>query len=230
LNSDLGILLDAGAEKVFLADENGTFLDEDRVATVITKLALEARRGQGRPMRKMACPVAASAEMDILAEEYGVTLIRTPNTHGGMMNAVLSDPEIDFVAGTRGGFIFPEFLFATDAMYSVAKILEMMAFTGLRIGEVERGMERLFRASRTVPCPWQAKGRVMRFAMNASENHDRLLIDGIKILFARDTWVLLVPSKEHEIFMVYAEATSQEEADRLASEYEERVVQWRDNA
>ncbi len=230
LGSDLGILLDAGGEKVFLADENGSFLEEDRVATVITRLALEARRTQGTPIRKMACPVAASSEMDMLAEEYGVELVRTPNTHGGMMNAVLSDPEIDFVAGTRGGFIFPEFLFATDAMYSVAKILEMMAVTGTRIGEVDRAMPRLYRSSRTVPCPWQAKGRVMRFAMNASENHDRVLIDGIKILFSRDTWVLLVPSKEHEVFMVYAEAGTKEEANRLASEYEERVVQWRDNA
>ncbi|MBE0645103.1 MAG: NTP transferase domain-containing protein [Bacteroidetes bacterium] len=230
LSNVLGILLDAGAEKVFLADETGNFLDEDRVATVITKLFLEARRLQEHPVRKMACPIVASAEMDVLAEEYGVTLVRTPNTHGGMMNAVLADPELDFVAGTRGGFIFPEFLFATDAMYSVAKILEMMAITGWRIGEVDRSLLRLCRASRTINCPWQAKGRVMRFAMNASEQHERQLIDGIKILFARHTWVLLVPSKEHEVFMVYTEATTQEEADRLASEYEEKVVQWRDNA
>ncbi|MFA6232585.1 MAG: sugar phosphate nucleotidyltransferase [Bacteroidota bacterium] len=230
LTSDLGILLDAGAEKVFIADETGNFLDEDRAGSVITKLVLEARLRKGIPIKKMACPVSASSEMDLLAEEYGVTLLRTPSTHGGMMNAVLADPELDYVAGTRGGFIFPEFLFATDAMYSVAKILEMMAVTGWRIGEVDRGMFRLYRASRTVPCPWQAKGRVMRYAMNASESHDRQLVDGIKILFARDTWVLLIPSKEHEVFMVYSEAGTQAEADRLAAEYEEKVVQWRDNA
>jgi mannose-1-phosphate guanylyltransferase/phosphomannomutase len=230
LRSDMGILLDAGAEKVFLADEDGNFIEEDRAATVITKLVLEARRRQDHPIRKMACPVSASSEMDTLAEEYGVILLRTPNTHGGMMNAVIADPELDYVAGTRGGFIFPEFLFATDAMYSVAKILEMMAITGWRIGEVDRNAPRLYRSSRTVLCPWQAKGRVMRFAMNESEQYDRHLVDGIKILFARDTWVLLIPSKEHEVFMVYSEAPTQEHADRLSSEYEEKVVQWRDNA
>lgn len=230
LHSDLGILLDAGAEKVFLADENGNFLDEDRAATIITKFVLEARRRQEKPVRKMACPVSASSEMDALAEEYGAELLRTPSTHGGMMNAVIADPELDYVAGTRGGFIFPEFLFATDAMYSVAKILEMMATTGWRIGEVDQSTLRLYRASRTVSCPWQAKGRVMRFAMNASEQHERQLVDGIKILFAKDTWVLLIPSKEHEVFMVYSEAPTQEQADQIASEYEEKVVQWRDNA
>jgi mannose-1-phosphate guanylyltransferase/phosphomannomutase len=191
---------------------------------------LEARKLQGKPVRKMACPISASSEMDILAERYGVQIIRTPNTHGGMMNAVLSDPELDYVAGTRGGFIFPEFLFATDAMYSVAKILEMMAITGWRIGQVDASLDRLYRAVRNVPCPWQAKGRIMRHAMHASEEFERQLVDGIKILFDLGTWVLLVPSKEHEIFTVYSEARTQEDAERLASEYEEKVVGWRDNA
>lgn len=230
LSSDLGVLLDAGAEKVFLADENGNFLEEDREATVITNMFLEARKQQGKPVRKMACPISASSEMDILAERYGVQVVRTPNTHGGMMNAVLSDPELDYVAGTRGGFIFPEFLFATDAMYSVAKILEMMAITGWSIGQVDGSLDRLYRAVRNVPCPWQAKGRIMRHAMHASEEFERQLVDGIKILYNRETWVLLVPSKEHEIFTVYSEARTQEEAERLASEYEEKVVGWRDNA
>lgn len=229
LSSDLGILLDAGAEKVFLSDERGNFLEEDRVATVVTKMYLEARRRLGTPIRKLACPISASSEMDALAEEYGVTVLRTPNTHGGMMNAVLADPELGYVAGTRGGFIFPEFLFATDAMFSVAKILEMMAVTGWRIGDVDRDMIRLHRDSRTVPCPWQAKGRVMRHAMNASEPYERQLVDGIKIVFARHTWVLLIPSKEHEFFLVNAEAPTQEEASRLAAEFEEKVAEWRDN-
>lgn len=230
LSSDLGILLDAGAEKVFLSDEHGNFLDEDRVASVITALYLETRRVQGRPVRKMAFPISASSEMDAIAEQHGVTVLRTPNTHGGMMNAVLSDPELDYVAGTRGGFIFPEFLFATDAMYSVAKILEMMAVTGRRIGDIDRELVRLHRVVRHVPCPWQAKGRVMRHAMHASEGHERQLVDGIKILFARDTWVLLLPSKEHEVFTVYAEAPDAVEAERMAAEYEEKVVAWRDIA
>lgn len=230
LSSDIGILLDAGAEKIFLTDEHGNVLDEDRVASVVTKIYLQARRDSDAPIRKMACPISASAEIDQVAREFEVELLRTPNTHGGMMNAVLADPDIDFVAGTKGGFIFPEFLFATDAMYSVGKILEMMAITGLRIGDVDRDMLRLYRAHRNVHCPWQAKGRVMRNAMHASEQFERELVDGIKILFEPHTWVLLIPSKEHEIFTVFAEAPTKETADSLTAEYESKVVQWRDNA
>ena len=230
LSSNIGILLDAGAEKVFIADERGNFLPEERVPAVITKMYLETRRLQGNPVKKMACPVSASSEMEIVAQEYGVELVRTKNTHGGMVQPVLAGEHIEFVAGTRGGFIFPEFLFATDAMYSVAKILEMQAVTGWKLGDVDDGIPRLHRRMREISCPWQAKGRVMRNAMHASEGHDRQLIDGIKIQFDPRTWVLLLPSKEHEIFTVMVEAETWERAAELEAEFEQKVVQWRDNA
>jgi mannose-1-phosphate guanylyltransferase/phosphomannomutase len=230
LSSSIGILLDAGAEKVFIADERGRFFDEDRVPAVITMMYLETRKQQGTPVKKIACPVSASSEMNYVAAEYGVELIRTQNTHGGMMQAVLSDESIEFIAGTKGGFIFPEFLFATDAMYSVAKILEMMAVTGWKLGDIDERIPRLHRVMNEVPCPWQAKGRVMRHAMHASDENERQLIDGIKINFGVNRWVLLLPSKEHEVFTVMVEAESESDARDLANEYSEKVVQWRDNA
>jgi mannose-1-phosphate guanylyltransferase/phosphomannomutase len=115
-------------------------------------------------------------------------------------------------------------------MYSVAKIMEMMAITGWRLGDVDNDIRRLVRTFVDVHCPWQAKGRVMRHAMHASEEYERTLIDGIKIHFDPLTWVLLVPSKEHELFTVMVEAETEERAMALQSEYEQKVVQWRDNA
>jgi mannose-1-phosphate guanylyltransferase / phosphomannomutase len=229
LSCDIGILLDAGGEKVFAADERGTFIAEERLMSIVSKFYLESRRQLGVPLKKIACPVAASGEMDVIAAEYGVDLIRTPNTHGGMMNAVLKDPDIGYVAGTKGGFIFPEFLFATDAMFSVAKILEMMAITGRRLGDVDASIPRYHRIDLAIPCRWQDKGKVMRYAMHESENQRRELIDGIKILFDGAAWVLLLPSKEHEEFYIFVEAEHREHAERLAREYEEKVVRWRDN-
>lgn len=230
LSSNIGILLDAGAEKVFIADEQGNFIPEERVPAVVSKMYLEARKRMGEPISKMACPISASSEMDHVAREYGVELLRTQNTHGGMMQAVLADDSIEYVVGTRGGFIFPAFLFATDAMYSVAKILEMMAVTGWKLGEVDAQLPRLHRLQKDIPCPWQAKGRVMRLAMNESEGKQRQLVDGIKIIFSENSWVLLLPSKEHELFTVMVEAETPDGAMQLLAEYEQKVVQWRDNA
>jgi phosphomannomutase len=70
---------------------------------------------------------------------------------------------------------------------------------------------------------------VMRHAMHVRKHFERQLVDGIKILFDREAWVLLIPSKEHEILPFSSEA-GHREGRKLASEYEEKVVEWRDNA
>ncbi len=229
LSCDLGILLDAGGERVFASDEHGSFIGEERLMSIVTKLYLESQSRRGIPVKKIACPIAASSEMDVIAREYGIELVRTPNTHGGMMNAVLKDHEIGFVGGTKGGFIFPEFLFATDAMFSVAKILEMMAVTGLRLGDIDAQIPRYHRIDLAVPCRWQEKGKIMRYAMHESEAYDRQLVDGIKILLEGSAWVLLLPSKEHEEFYIFVEAETKDRAEHIAREYEQKVVQWREN-
>jgi len=229
LSSDIGFLVDAGAEKIFVSDENGHFLSDERLLPMVAKLYLESQKIRGHEVKKIGCPIGATAEMDIVAAEYEVKVVRTPNTHGGMMNAILEDLELPFVGGTKGGFIFQEFSFATDAMYSIAKILELMALTGCKLGQVDVELPKLQMEFREIPCPWDAKGKVMRKAMRHSEGMNRQLIDGIKVLFNETTWVLLIPSKDAAAFYVYVEASSAEEANQLVYDYEQKVVQWRDN-
>ena len=215
LSCDIGVLLDAGGEKVFASDEHGNFIAEERLMSVVTKLYMESRRLLGTPLKKFACPVAASSEMEVIASEYGAELVRTSNTHGGMMNAVLNDTSIEFVAGTKGGFIFPEFLFAV---------------TGLKLGDADALLPRYHRIDRDIHCPWQVKGQIMRHAMHDSEHMERQLIDGIKLFLGGRSWVLLLPSKEYELFYIFVEAETQERAEAIADEYEHKVVQWRENA
>jgi len=229
LSYDIGFLIDAGAEKIFVTNEKGEFISDDRILTLVTKAYLEGQKLIGKPVKKLAVPVAATAEVQFVAEQYGTQVVFTTNTHGGMMAAGLEDPEITYIGGTRGGFIFPEFLFATDALYSVAKILEILSRTGWSLSDIDKMIPRLHRTQRDVFCEWNSKGRVMRYAMRDSDHLQRILVDGIKLVLGRGESVLLLPSKENALFHIYVEAESPERVQQLADEYESKVVQWRDN-
>jgi mannose-1-phosphate guanylyltransferase/phosphomannomutase len=229
LSYEAGFLVDAGAEKLFVANGNGEFFSDDRLLSVITKLFFESCRSRGIGVSKIGVPVGATSEVKLIAEEYGADVVYSTNTHSGMMNLVRNDPEVMFVGGTRGGFIFPEFLFATDAMFNIAKILEMLSTTGLSLSAIDESIPRLHRACLKIPCSWDKKGRVMRHAMEFASNFDPILIDGIKMQFDPHHSVLLLPSKEESIFHVFVEARTPEGRDRMAYEYEEKVVHWRDN-
>ncbi len=133
-----------------------------------------------------------------------------------------------FVGGTRGGFIFPQFLFAIDGMYGVAKIMEMVAHADKSLAELDAMIPRRSIVSRAVDCPWEFKGRVMRRAMEHSEKTPRQLLDGVKI-FLDDKWVLLIPDKERPLFHIIVETDSHEHSAGLAREYEMLVREWKED-
>jgi mannose-1-phosphate guanylyltransferase/phosphomannomutase len=226
LKYDLGILIDAGAEKISVVGENGETIDNDRLLVLVAELFLQTHPDAA----SIAVPITSSGEIDLIAANHKVTTVKTRNSHLAMMEAA-SNKATRFIGGTRGGFIFADFFFATDAMYSVAKILEMIAATGKTLGMIDREVPRLQRAHRTVNCSWEHKGKVMRNIMHDTEGMRRDLVDGVKVYFD-DANVglsaLLIPDKERPLFHVSTEATRAEAAEALAAEYEQKIVHWRD--
>jgi len=221
LKYDAGFLIDAGGEKIFLVDDAGRIISHDRFLTLVTKLFLSLYPGT----EKIAVPIQASGEIDIIAKISGTEVLRVKDSHFAMMNAA-SEPGVRMVGGTKGGVIFPEFLFATDGMYAIVKILEMLAVSGKSLSALEKECPGLYMAKHNLFCSKEFKGRIMRKLVEESEGKDRQLIDGIKIHFGRHRWVLCIPDSERDIFHVNAEAKSQKEAVGLVKLYTEKIIRW----
>lgn len=225
LGYEIGVKIDPGAEKIALVDERGIWFTGLRLLTIVTKLMLDENKDSAP--YKIGIPVQATQEIDVIAAEYkNVEIVRIRNSHAAMMEAT-KDPSIRFVGGTRGGFIFPEFLSASDAMYSACRILQMIAKTGHQLSDLDVTLPKRHQATADVPCPWEAKGTVMRRAMEYSESKERLLIDGVKILDSGVT-VLLVPDRELAAFTVTAEADDAATASKVRDQYSELVAEWRE--
>jgi mannose-1-phosphate guanylyltransferase/phosphomannomutase len=223
IRCDVGFMLNPGAERIWLIDERGKLLSDNRLLSIVTKLFLTVN---AKKVKKIAVPISASLEVDLIASEYGVEVVRTKNSHYGMMEAVLKDPEIKFVGGTKGGFIFPEFLFASDGMFAISKILELMALTELKIGEIEEKLPKLCLKRLSIPCPRDLKGKVMRYATLESEKFKRQLIDGVKIFFYDLTWILILPDRQRSEVHLFVESDDEKMVDKLIAEYSDKVKSW----
>jgi mannose-1-phosphate guanylyltransferase/phosphomannomutase len=224
LKYDIGCMLDAGAEKIFIIDENGSIIDNDRLLTLMIKfLALS-----GYDIGKFAVPISASNEVQLIAREFNLEVAKTRDSHLALMDAA-TDKQIKFVGGTKGGFIFKEFLFASDGMYSIAKLLECMAKTGKRVGELDKETPRLQFSKSNISCPWHAKGRVMRKLTEESENIPREMIEGIKLYpdgFGSCTSVLLNPDRARPVFHINVESDNIDKVHRLSEMYEHLIKEW----
>jgi mannose-1-phosphate guanylyltransferase / phosphomannomutase len=225
LKYDAGFLIDAGGEKLFVVDEDGKPLDADRLLVLVAQLFLMTTPS----VKKIAVPITTPNVILEIAREHNVELVLTKNSHLAMMEAA-RDASVRFIGGTKGGFIFTDFLFATDAMFAVTKIIEMMAKASLHLGELNKTIPQHHMLKRNIKCAWEAKGRVMRNIMKDSERFDRELVDGVKIrIDDAPTTILLIPDKERPLFHINIESPDKNRCQELLEEYEQKIIAWRDS-
>jgi len=218
LGANLGIMLDNNAEKIRVVDREGTEVADQLLLLLVTDLFLSANQA-----KKIAVPVVASMAVEEIASQYGIEVIRVKNDHQAMMHAKF-DLNVDFVGGTRGGFIFPGFQLGADAMFAAAKILELMAKSQKTLAGLREKYSDLILRTEDVPCNWRKKGQVMRNLIQQTAEDNRQLIDGVRIL--RDGgWVLIAPDREKDLFHIYAESRDKNQALAYIEEFKHKISQ-----
>jgi mannose-1-phosphate guanylyltransferase/phosphomannomutase len=220
LGADLGVLLDTGAEKVFLVDEKGEIIPGDLALALVSLLVMRTQ-----PTGRIVVPVTASRTLDRLAEEHGFALTRSRGTPRALTEAALGE-DVVLVGEEQGGFIFPRFQPAFDGMAAVVRILEMMARLDVRLHQLTRAVPESHIVRLEVPCPNERKGTVMRRLMEATKGEDVELIEGVRVRRA-DEWVAAIPDADRACFHVVAEAPDRERARALAEEFRDRITGWR---
>jgi len=212
LQTNLGVRLDVGGEKVFLVDDQGQIVDGVTACACLVALALEANGG-GR----VAVPVSLPSVFEKLAARHGGSVVRTKCNLQALTEACTADGVV--IAGDGfGNFVFPEFHPVVDGLVAIAKVLEFLATQHTALSTVAAELPSFYTARRRVSCPWEKKGTVMRLLNEQYEGARTELIDGIKIHLG-ETWVLVLPDPDRPMFHIHSEAGSTSEAEELAGKY-----------
>ncbi len=221
IGADTGLWIDPGGEVIHLVDDTGAPLTPDIAQLAIVDLAL-----QHLGVRKVALPVTTAAAVADRVRANGGEVVWTKTEHHAMMASATG---VDMVAGARGEFIYSNFLPAYDGMFAAVRLLEALALDGRRLSEVARDYRPIHMRQERVACPWGRKGAVMRRLMEATENEERQLVDGVKIWRNERTWALVIPHSDKPYFVVTAEAPDEDSAAALVAEYARNVERWRDD-
>jgi mannose-1-phosphate guanylyltransferase/phosphomannomutase len=219
IGADLGFILNASSEKLVVIDRQGRVVGPRKLALCVTKLALETYG-----FKKMAATVDSSYHLEKICKNFGCELLYTRADHKGMMDAILKQ-NAEFVVGTKGGFIFHDFHFASDGMYSIARILEMISRSDKQFLNHLEELPTIYIREVTVPCPWNRKGQAMRNIMKHTEGKKRILIDGIRLI-EDENCLLFLPDKEKALFHIQVEARTKDMADWLLKKYIGMMKNW----
>lgn len=216
LKADIGIMFDAGAEKIFIVDEKGRVLDG--YMSLLLLVSLVSSFG-GK--KDISVPVTASSVVEAIAAKNNISVVRSRASLHSIMETA-SRPGVQFVGEDSGGYIFPEFHPSFDAMLSSVKLLGLLANCGCPVSSVVESIPRRNMAKDSVPCPNSLKGTIIRQFFEDNRDGRATLLDGVKIELGKD-WVLINGHPDRQEIMIYAESDSSRTAKDLALKYFEKI-------
>ena len=217
----LGAVIDSDGEYITFVDDNGHVLTDDQGLMALLRLVLDDADRRGGTPPTVALPVSVGRAVEAMCEEAGATLLWAKLSTPHLME-LASSPGVRFAASQEGGYIFPGFLPAYDAVAALVDTLALLARSGRRLSEVVGRLPVVRVAHEAVVTPWDKKGLVMRMVMEWAKDRDITLVDGVKVSH-NDGWALVFPDTEEPLTHVWAEASTDADARARAQEYARRI-------
>jgi mannose-1-phosphate guanylyltransferase / phosphomannomutase len=212
VRADLGVVFDRAAERVYLVDERGREIPvEQSLLLFLRLLGSNGRRG------KLAFPVTVTSQVDRMLEGSGLEVVRTPASLADLTKAAAEDGVI-FAGAVGGGYVFPEFLPAYDAVASLCKLLELLAPVEGPLSALVADLPAPTLVHRQIQCPFALKGTVMRVLTERLKDREVDLTDGIKVFDTRG-WAQVLPDPDEPVVHVYAEGQSADDSEALGEEF-----------
>jgi mannose-1-phosphate guanylyltransferase / phosphomannomutase len=216
VGANFGVVLDRSAERLYLVDEQGREIPVQQSLLLFLRLiGSNGRRG------KLAFPITVTSQVDKLLEGSGLEVVRTPHSLADLTKAAAEDGVI-FAGAVGGGYVFPEFLPAYDAIASLCKLLELLAPVRRPLSELVADLPSPTLVHRQLPCPWALKGVVMRVLTERLRDQKLDLLDGIKVFDDRG-WAQVLPDPDEPLVHIYAEGRTREDSEALEHEYHQMV-------
>ena len=209
----LGVRLDVGGEKLFVADDTGANVPDRVLAAAMAALVFRDHPG---------CTVAVTVDQpqvyEQLASQYGGRIHRTQVDLQALMSAATTANVVMATDGS-GNFAFPGLYPGIDGLFAVGKLLELLAHQRTTLSHVIAELPPFNVAVGAVEGSWESKGRVMRCLIEQFSRMEHETIDGIKVHLGDREWVLIRPDNDTTVFHLTAEARSLHSAQELIADY-----------
>ena len=224
LKANLGVQVSANGEQFILVDEAGLPIRGEALTALMVKTVLTAN-----PRSTVVVPVNASSAVEQIARRHDAQVIRTKVNPTALMEASQDNPNVAIGGSGDMGFIFPQLHPGFDAMFGIAKLIEMLTLQERSLAEIRSDLPAVCHKSYTVRCPWKVKGSLMRYLVETHPTENLKLIDGVKIVDPRnDNWVLILPDAGEPQVHIFANSDDRDWVEENLSKYRQRVQSFID--
>ncbi len=219
LKATLGVQVTANGEQLILVDESGIPIRGEMLTALMVNIILTAH-----PRGTVVVPVYASSAVEQIARRHDAKVIRTKANPTALMEVSQENPNVVLAGSGEIGFILPQLHPGFDAMFCIAKLIEMLTIQERSLASMRTELPRVSHKSYTIRCPWTVKGALMRYLVETHPAQDLELVDGVKILTHQDdNWVLILPDAGEPLVHLFANGNDRDWVDDTLREYRARV-------
>jgi phosphoglucosamine mutase len=222
-NKAIGLAYDGDADRCVAVDEKGRYVPQDVLIALYAKYIVEQNSGKGLVITH----VDASMLIDKLVADAGGKVKRTKVGDVAIGNMVAEEKAI-FGGEPCGAWIHPKYHLCPDGPLTGLKILEWVVERGPLYKLVDSVED--FPVNRMkVSCENELKQMVLKALdkklTGKDDFKDILKMDGLRLNFEDDSWVLIRPSGTEPYFRVTSQAMTKKESEERLEKYSKLVEQ-----
>jgi phosphomannomutase/phosphoglucomutase len=215
--AEVGIAFDGDADRIGLVDEQGSIIWGDQLLIIYARDVL-ARTGKGQ---SIIFDVKCSQALPEEVEKAGGKPVMWKTGHS-LIEEKMHETHAPIAGEMSGHMFFAEGWYGfDDAMYGAARLLRIVADTGMSVRQMMADVPRFVSTPEIrVDCPDDVKfGVVANARKHFAESHNVIDVDGVRVLFG-DGWGLIRASNTQPVLVMRFEARTQEHLDMIRSEME----------
>jgi len=210
--ADLGIAVDPDVDRLAFMDEQGTLFGEEYTLVACADFVLSQNKGN------TVSNLSSTRALRDVTQKHGGAYTASAVGEVNVVNAMKANKAVIGGEG-NGGIILPEAHFGRDALVGIALFLSLLAEKQISVSALKKTYPLYYMSKKKIDLDPNIDVDGLLEAMeNKYANETLTTVDGVKIDFA-DSWVHLRKSNTEPIIRIYTEATSQQQADKLADRF-----------
>jgi phosphomannomutase/phosphoglucomutase len=214
-NSDIGAAFDGDGDRSIFCDEQGIVHWGDKTGTLLAKYLISDKH----PKAKIVCPVNTTHILTKIAEDNGSEII---HTKVGSVEVSREMVKQEAIIGMEenGGFMYGVLNQVRDGALTTALMLDLLTSEGKTLSELLSSLPQVYQYKSKFQC---AEMGLIQKVMDTLKNHGSPMkietLDGVKIWFDEESWLMVRPSGTEPLIRIYAESTDELLINSKVNEY-----------
>ncbi len=234
--SDIGVIFDPSGESFEIIDNKGrVLLGQNFVYAMVELFASEAGQGD-----QIFLSVESSNRSLSLAREHNVEAYWAKSTPQALCLEVLRSAKIKTAGkgevpseqklpdtqtiglSPLGAMVLSGVVSGPDGIYNLSKLLEVLTHQNRQLSDISNSIPPMYVKTAKTHTPFELKGSLMRYLLEAEASEGVLLVDGIRTGDSDGGFTLVAPDPEDALTKVTVESDGEAAAlDKLS-----RAIEW----